>query len=145
MIYFFIIVSFSSLSVRAFNWDICYEKVISKGTINGDGAFLSSSSFTSSTGDCAMIGEVNHDKKIFYVQNYEYIKRDIASGGGEYINAYSVLVKCSTLAQERLPDILRSNFHHIYGNLLYSPEETYKNLEKIIVNSSLGSYCRLNG
>lgn len=76
--------------VFAFNWQKCksWGKKHSVPIFPIEG-LTSTSSFFTSTGDCAMIGQAEHDQKVFLAMNLDKIKLDSARGGGEYLEAYA--------------------------------------------------------
>jgi len=64
------------------------------------GSLMSTTSFISSTGDCAMIGQTEHDQKLFLAINLEHVKLDSARGGGEFLKSYIHLGKLSEQEEE---------------------------------------------
>lgn len=115
-----ILLSFQSFG---FNWNIC-RKYATRG--NGLGYFLSTTSYVTSTGDCAMIGEKSHDEKIFFAQNFDEIKIDVARGGGEYLSAFNSYSNCQGQNRE-----LQSSYESIF---VPDIESSFKNLKKFSCN-----------
>ncbi len=74
-LFMFLIIGISNS--EAIDWQKCSINVASRG--NGIGFTFSSSSYLSSTGDCAMIGLSEHDKKVFIAQNVNQLIFDSLS------------------------------------------------------------------
>jgi len=62
----------------------------------GEGAFSSTTSFFSSTGECKMIGQVDHDARVFIAHNKDKILTDIARGSGEYGKSFFFILTSDT-------------------------------------------------
>nr|BDT28442.1 hypothetical protein BHI3_19080 [Bacteriovorax sp. HI3] len=110
------------------------RKISSSG--NGVGLFLSTTSFVSSTGECAMIGMGENDKKVFLVNNSDPLKVDMSRGSGEYLDAYAILSGCDLKAKEYLPTLLQKNYVEIWGEEEKETKAIYDSLEKIMNNDS---------
>jgi hypothetical protein len=121
----------------AFNRDTCSDYIDSFNIdFLGIPFLFSTSGFTLSTGDCAMIGIAKHDKKVFIAYNIEKIKVDAARGGGKYLSAYAALSGCSRLATLSLGNNLQNNFLQVFGSTTseHSSKEIYEQIEGIISN-----------
>lgn len=107
--------------------------------------FLSTSSFFTSTGDCAMIGSIQERKQQFIAFNLDELKRDSAKGSGEYLDAYANLSGCSTIPNNPLSSVLKRNFIQIYGsNAEHGPEKVYNSIEQIISSDpTLSKECQV--
>lgn len=81
------------------------------------GPFVSTSSFISSTGDCSMLGLVEHDQKLFIAQSWLPLQIDIARGNGEYVDAFSEISKCNSLGKVELKKELQKNYSKIYSDI----------------------------
>lgn len=107
------------------------------------GVFISSSSFTTSTGDCAMFGSIKEKKQHFIAFNSEQLKVDIARGGGEYLEAYAELSGCRDSAQ-LMSQRLQKSFQDIYGD--HEGEDnlsTFNNIESLIKSdANLKTNCK---
>lgn len=115
----------------AFNWDNCSKKVGFGG--NGLGLFVSTSSFVSSTGHCAAIGQVEDQKKHFIAHNLDRLIIDSSKGAGEYLSAYLLLSGCSSSKINETGIIIQKNLQSIYGNNLEKkPEESYKSIDALL-------------
>lgn len=129
VLFIFTIISFSNS--EAIDWQKCSINVASRG--NGIGLTVSTSSYLSSIGDCAMIGVAEHDKKIFIAQNLDQLKVDSARGQGEYLDAYASLSGCSKYATQKLGIAIQRNFTSVYGSKLeYTAEKSYGQIEELI-------------
>lgn len=141
----FVILFLNSATCFSFDWDKC--KKVFKGSNNlisaSTAATGSSSSYLSSTGDCAMIGMVNHDKKVFLVHNFKNMKNDSARGAGEYIEAYAIVSMCDYKARNELSKAFQKNFTYIYGESIEKePEQAYEAMERLMKKDSiLASGC----
>jgi len=136
-----IFVCFTSNQLLAFNWDNCVRA--KRNMVPPLDLFLSSSGYLSSTGDCAMIGIANHDRKVFLAHNLDQIQNDSARGGGEYLQAYSQLSGCNLDASRKLSIILKENFIKIYGvDGSKQPQEIYESMEEIMKSDpNISSGC----
>ena len=107
---------------------------------------VSTSSFLSSTGECSMLGQSAHDKKVFLAQNFEELKTDSARGGGEYLLAYASLSRCSQSASTQLPKSFQKNFKMIYGERISKePKEVFEAMEIVIQSDpELALGCNIN-
>lgn len=126
-------------SIYAFNSSKCSK--ITNGVLGG---LLSTTSYVFSTGDCAMIGMAEHDKKVFIAHNLDQMTIDAARGQGEYLSAYASLSGCSKSASEKFGNTLQSNFTKVFGHKLdHSPEQAYGKIEGVISNDpDLKKLCR---
>ena len=96
---------------------------------------MSTSSYVSSTSECAAIGliDIDREKKEFFAYNFENLKLDIARGGGDYLMAFSKLSKCSESHRENYNQKLKSNYSTIFqSNFSISMEQEYFSIEKLI-------------
>jgi hypothetical protein len=57
-----------------------------------------------------MIGEVNHDSKVYIANNYEELRKDFARGSGEYAFALAALYDCSETARIEFPIQMKKRF-----------------------------------
>lgn len=125
-----IIITIMFLSM-SFNWSKC-KKFLGGGIMGGD-FIVSTSSYITSTGPCAMIGQSAHDKKVFLAQNFEELKTDSARGGGEYLSAYATLSGCTPSSASVLSKSIQQNFTLIYGkDISKTPEAVYEAMERMI-------------
>jgi Protein of unknown function (DUF3015) len=139
MIYLFLAVILSQ-PASAFNWRKCSRTFVSGG--DGKGIFISTSSFFSSTGDCAMIGKLEHDKKVFVNNNFQLMLSDFAKGRGEYAEAYAKMHGCSLSAQKAFSRIMKEQYDSFLE--LNSKRELYYSLESsFVVDPLLSSECRV--
>jgi len=124
-----LITLFSSSYLSAFNWDKCTRKY--KNPVLG--LPISTTSFVSSTGACAMISMAAHDKKVFIAHNLNNLQSDSARGDGEYLSAYASLSGCNKITSERLKKSLQTNFTDVFGhNVDNLPERAYEEIEELI-------------
>jgi len=108
------------------------------------GTFFSTSSFFTSTGDCAMLGSITERKQQFLAMNIDQMKVDLARGQGEYLSAYASLSGCSVNATQKLGVSLQSNYIKVFGQALdHSPEQAYGQIERVISSDpELLNSCR---
>jgi len=78
------------------------------------GGVISTTSFISSTGDCAMIGQTEHDQKLFLAMNLEHIKLDSARGAGEYLNSFAHLAKLTISETNTFSRLIQKNYSFIF-------------------------------
>lgn len=79
----------------AFNWGKCKRFLNRDNSLTGAAGFASTTSFFSSTGDCAAIGMKSEERaKVFYAFNYDKVLDDIARGNGEYYVTLTKLWEC---------------------------------------------------
>lgn len=90
-----------SCSSFGYNSNACKGYLRSFGPMNPGRHMISTSSYVSSTGDCAMIGKVENDAYVFVAHNYEKIKQDFSKGRGEYSDAFVSIYGCDL--EYRLP------------------------------------------
>lgn len=102
----------------SFNWKKCDRNWLEETM--GAGVIVSTTSFISSTGDCAMIGEKSHDEKVYFAQNFEEIKIDVARGGGEYLTAFTKYGNCSNFDLMKFSKNAQENFEVIYSEKIES-------------------------
>jgi hypothetical protein len=141
MSFFFVLYS---VNAAAFNFNKC-KRIIPTG--NGAGIFLSTTSFFSSTGECAMIGEAEHDKKVYFVHNFDKMLEDFAKGNGEYAQSFAKMHGCSAIAQKAYPQIMKKNLNVlIQFDSTETSKKTYELLEKYFYNTSmLREECKIGG
>lgn len=93
--------------------------------------FLTTSSlqFISSTGECSMLGQVDHDSKVFIAHNLDKLKVDFARGRGEYAMAFASIYGCNREGQLLFPSLLKSKFSEVVKK-----EEDLEDVHKMLVN-----------
>lgn len=117
----------------AFNYDKCTKGVEKYKSFIFLDVMSSTTQFTSSWGECSMLGSGEEEKKAFVSYNVENLKIDISKGGGEYTDTYASLSGCSDNTKKEFAEYLQKNFIKIYSaNLDNSPEKIYNNIEQII-------------
>lgn len=92
----FVIVQYSF----AFNWMECKSFIKNDRSLTGGGWLSSTTSFFTSTGECALIGESDHDAKVFIAHNFDKMLEDFTRGRGEYAYAFAGLYNCDPLSQQ---------------------------------------------
>lgn len=98
---------------NAFNWAKCKRFLNRDNSLTGAAGFASTTSFFSSTGECAMIGRADHDSKVFIVHNFDHMKVDFARGRGEYVMAFASMYGCNRAGQLLFPILIKSKFNEI--------------------------------
>ncbi len=122
-----------SCSVNAFNWRRCNRYIKKVDHIGSP--ILSSSSFFSSSGDCAMIGAVEQKKQTFIAINMDQFKIEASQGEGEYLSAFSNLSSCSAVGEEYLKSTLQRNYSSIFGHeSSRSASEVYSRIQNLMLN-----------
>jgi hypothetical protein len=105
----FLMVSMSH-KTNSFDWSKCRQLLNKDQSMTGGGASLSSSGFSSSIGACSALGSnLEEERKLFYTFNYNYIKSDIAKGGGENLISFLVLSDCESKVYPPMAVELKKN------------------------------------
>ena len=130
-----LLLSFYAVSAFAFKAEKC-RRFVSRIGMYG---FLSSTtSYVSSTGDCAMLGRVEDVKKVFIAVNHERMMEDIAVGYGSYIETYVQLSGCPKDMGDYYVEALREKYASIFGkDTRLSSEDLYNEVEEIIRTNAL--------
>lgn len=124
-----------SSSAKAFDWKKCSEQRL--GDFGPLGIFSSTTSFVSSFGDCSMLGkEIKDQQKLFFVQNYESLQKDIARGSGEYIETLTHLFAVSSINTKEFKKELQLNYQQIYSNSVTDVEDVYNKISEIALKVS---------
>lgn len=89
----------------------------------------STGQFFTSTGGCAMIGKVEHDKRVFFANNFDKLREDFSRGSGEYSLAYAKMHGCNQEGQKYFPRLMKKHYFSIKGFNDEPNEEIFKNLE----------------
>lgn len=131
----------------SFNWNKCRRNVLNSAEGNKilgiTMAGSSTSSFVSSTGECAMIGKTDHDAKVFIANNKDKLLQDFAKGEGEYARSFAELYGCDLASQRLFSRQGKKRFFEV--NQAKSDEEVHLILKEEIkqINESNGS-CQLS-
>ncbi len=143
----FIIMFFIPISVFAFNWKICQGYINKDKSLTGGGAFSSTTSFTTSTGECSMIGQLEYDKKVFITNSSNELKTESSQGSGKHLDVYAFLSSCNQNAKSQLPMIFQKHYVEIFGkNDKSSPEDIYKEMDNVMKSEPvLARGCRKEG
>jgi hypothetical protein len=88
---------------------------LDSGTLTSGAAYLTTSAFQyiSSTGACAMDGQIDQDSKKIIADNWEHLKVDFAKGHGEYAMAFASMYGCDHEAQKIFPKIIKNRFDEL--------------------------------
>lgn len=79
-----------------YNSSRCKRMIDSYGSLNPGRFMISSSSFITSTGDCAAIGMTSEERaQSFYAFNSDKVLEDLAKGNGEYLSSIEHLWGCT--------------------------------------------------
>lgn len=98
----------------------------------------STAQFASSTGECSAIGKTSEqERELFYVMNWEFIKKDIAKGVGENLSSLLTLSGCKDTNDIVLRRQLKENYEAIFSNDI---EQSYRYISPILDN-----YCKSRG
>lgn len=101
-------------SAYGFNWDRCDHFISRDTSISGAGLFSSSTSYISSTGECSMNSNSNHENKVFYLHNKRNIQDDIVRGKGDYLSAFLKLMGCKS----KEAGVVGTKIKESFGNLM---------------------------
>lgn len=125
------------LILCSFNWKKCENfRKKQRNLIAPVASISSTTSFFSSIGDCAMIGDIEHDKKIYYVHNFDKMKDDFTKGSGEYAVSFAKMHGCNSKTQVEYSRIMKGNFNELMSvESADSPEKTYQYLESFFENN----------
>lgn len=111
---------------NGFDQDLCGDLL--HRTKNG---FMSSSQFTSSTGNCSALKNQKLSKIVsFFIENREQIKNDYSRGTGEALEAFLAICNCNEPALNYLKsDVLRNLVQQSDGsrNTRDFLEDTFRN------------------
>ena len=121
----------------------CDSLITSKGGFNN--LSLSSSQFISSTGECALIGGSEQQRKTFVLANLDNLNEDFAKGSGEYSLTFAKMHGCSDIAPDRYAAIMKFNFETLLEiEQTENAEALFEYLERPFKNDSiLISACNL--
>lgn len=130
----------------SFNWNKCKDfRKRHENFIAPTASLSSTTSFFSSIGECAMIGELEHDKKVYYVHNFDKMKIDFAKGVGEFADSFAEMHGCDHNGQRYFMKMMKSNLSELLDvESKNSLEWTYLYLEsQFRRNSFLLSHCKV--
>lgn len=105
-----------------------------RATTNGVLVPVVTLGMTVGTSNCTQHKIVLKEKESlhFATMNHFELKRDLAKGNGEYLEAFATTMGCPATAQTRLNNRLRSSFERIYPDAGLQPDrtllETYKTI-----------------
>jgi|SRR5690606_22340210 len=123
----------SAFPVWSFDWEKC-----SRGLPGGKGVVVGipmfTTSFISSTGGCAMIGERTHDRKAFMAYNLDKVQVDAARGGGEYLSVMASLYSCESGDVEKFSRLMQKNYKEIFSSG-HSTQNTLSEMDEIVTAS----------
>jgi len=63
-----------------------------------------------------MIGQIEHDQKLFLAINLDQVKLDSARGGGEYLDSYAQLGKLASEEKLMLFRFIQKNYAFVFKN-----------------------------
>lgn len=131
----FLVLLFSAFMVGdsyGFDRDKCARYFHRNIDVSGGRGVITTTQFTSSWGECRMIGQVDNDQKVFMAQAWNQLQIDTAKGNGEYLNAFATLSVCNQAGAGVLKNEMQKNFQQIYGNELdNSVEEAHEQIKNI--------------
>jgi len=61
-----------------------------------------------------MIGQTEHDQKLFLAMNLDHIKIDAARGAGEYLISFAHLAKLTALETKAFSKFIQKNYTFIF-------------------------------
>jgi len=112
--------SYSNL--YAFDWGKCRSTFVSGA---GEGIFISTTSYVSSTGDCSAVAINTTNKNLFIAQNVVELMEDAAKGQGQYLAYYAQMNQCDI---QNYSEKVHRNYSSIFTNA--NPENIFIKLEK---------------
>ena len=144
-------VVFLSNNTYAFKWSKCKKVYRKKHSADAKGGFAgvtatltsntstdsssSTSSFVSSTGDCAAIGLNKVDRpKLFFVENFEQIRIDAAIASGEHLYTFASMIGCNDVGARDLVISLKENYSDVFKTK--EIKVVYRNIENMISKSA---------
>lgn len=130
-LFFFVSAFILTDSTHAFNWEECNKTLSRPGNWVGVYGLTSMTQWSSSWGECSMIGEVSHDRKIFLAQNIDKLQVDIARGDGEYLQALAELYECPAKNYSDFARTLKDN----YSNIFHLSQRNISKVDGFILNS----------
>lgn len=78
-----------------------------------------------------MIGDIEHDKKVYYVHNFDKMKDDFARGTGDYSNSFAKLHGCNVEGQVYYSRLMKATFNELVQIESQDTQDmTYMYLEK---------------
>lgn len=147
VLYFRLVIIASATSyseVYAFNYEKCTKGVEKYKTFIFLDVISSTLQYSSSWGDCSMLGLVEHDQKVFITQAYEPLQIDIARGGGEYADAFAEISKCNSLGKIEFKKELQKNFEKIYDGNSIDVEQTHLRILRVMRSDQvIAKNCKL--
>ena len=114
--------------VFAYNDKNCMQFLGGRGGVNRLG--ISVSQFMTSTGECSFLGStIAQEREIFYVHNFDFIKKDAAKGNGESLNTFIFVSGCKEDQVASLRKEIKNKFIDIFENKV---EDSYNKMTHII-------------
>jgi hypothetical protein len=98
---------------------------------------------TSGTSNCVAAGTVALEREqiAFAEVNFRDLKRNMAAGQGEFVNAFATLLGCEDAVRPAFARMTQNQFGSILPNASTTPVEMLKNIKSNIAGSSLKSSC----
>lgn len=92
---------------------------------------------TSSTGDCSLFAlqERANQRDLYIAQNYDQIKKDIAKGSGEHLDALAWFSLCEDDAKNTFNHELQKNFENLFVNI--DKTSLSKDIDKVIAGDAV--------
>ena len=154
-----------SNSAFAFKWSKCKKqydwKMSTKGAPSTDyplhltayvmvdytsnastGASTSTSSYVSSTGDCAAFAKAEEERKMFIADSMTAIKLEAAEGQGEHVESLAMLYGCDSAGRQNFMKMMRSNHSEIFTSEKQNVEDiSNRILNRVIDAKDLKNSC----
>lgn len=99
----------------------------------GTGELVSSSQFTSSFGECSLVGDRGKEIEMYFYVNYNSIKIDASRGNGEFLKGLITLLSCNEEACRRLSKYIQGDFEKFFtieDEKTKDAKELYSNFRK---------------
>jgi len=129
------------------------------GPINSPGAQILASTtnstfatqtfgITSGTSNCVYGGVVAMDRQqqVFAEVNFSDLKRDMATGGGEFLTSFAVLLGCDGEARPKLARVMQASYETLLPSESTTPDELVTAVHaRIGADPDLAARCRAAG
>lgn len=157
---------------HSYDWDKCRREMQKEMRTGGPYGGLATTTtfptqYISSWGGCSVTGKPEEDRKVFFNDNYDMLRRNFSENQGEYMYAFISYYKCSKDGETEFINTVRSNYQLIFGKIykrtiadfIYpnnrsktienwdkswdvTPKESFERLEGLILNNqSVGNEC----
>lgn len=105
----------------------------------------STSSFVSSTGNCAAFAKADDERKLFIAESLVEIKMEAAEGRGEHLSSLATLYGCENGLKSDFFQMMKSNHNTLFSNdAAKSPEVLHDQIMNNLMNvKTLHDHCNI--